>query len=183
MSVKERILEAGVSILHEQGIAGITGPRVAREAGVSQSHLTYYFPTRDKLLMAIANRSVDTLIGLFEAADVGNLESPFQRTSLSPLLISQTRVMAGLLVAADTDPELRSALNELVMGFRVRLAKFLPRFGIEPTENNVLMMHANLVGLAVMNFARQTEDSIKDFMVGMQNVVTLLHKDSNATKE
>ena len=58
MSVKERLLEAGVTLLREQGIAALTQPRIARQAGVSQSHLTYYFPTRNVLLLAIAEHSI-----------------------------------------------------------------------------------------------------------------------------
>lgn len=183
MSVKERILEAGVEVLHEQGIANLTGPRVARAAGVSQSHLTYYFPTRDQLLMAIANRSIDTLFGLFEAANLGTVAEPFLQTSISPSLISQTRVMAGLLVAADADPELRGALNQLVMGFRERLALMLPKFGVTMTPENVLMVHAGLVGLAVMNFARQSPDSVNDFVKGMNSIIKLLQTENNTAEE
>ena len=40
---KNRFFEV-VTLLHEQGLAALTQPRIAKAAGVSQSHLTYYFP-------------------------------------------------------------------------------------------------------------------------------------------
>ena len=58
MSVKESILEAGIALLESKGIAALTQPQVASAAGIKQSHLTYYFPTRTDLLTAIADRWV-----------------------------------------------------------------------------------------------------------------------------
>lgn len=51
--VRDRLLAAALALLREQGLTGLTQPRVAKAAGVSQSHLTYYFPTRADLLRAV----------------------------------------------------------------------------------------------------------------------------------
>ena len=53
--VRERILDAGVRLLREAGIRALSGSQVARHAGLSQSHLTYYFPRRTDLLVALAS--------------------------------------------------------------------------------------------------------------------------------
>jgi AcrR family transcriptional regulator len=50
---RKEILGAGVTILREQGLAGLTQPRVAAKTGLRQSHLTYYYPTRADLLTAV----------------------------------------------------------------------------------------------------------------------------------
>lgn len=58
MNVKDSILIAGMTLLKEKGIAALTQPQVAKAAGVKQSHLTYYFPTRTDLLLGIAEHTI-----------------------------------------------------------------------------------------------------------------------------
>ena len=41
------------------GSSGFKQPRVAAEAGLRQSHLTYYFPTRADLLAGVARAAVE----------------------------------------------------------------------------------------------------------------------------
>ena len=50
MNVKDAILDASVALLKDKGIAALTQPQVAKAAGIKQSHLTYYFPTREDLV-------------------------------------------------------------------------------------------------------------------------------------
>ena len=40
VNVKEAILVAGQELLRESGVAALTQPKVARAAGIKQSHLT-----------------------------------------------------------------------------------------------------------------------------------------------
>src|SRR5204862_155958 len=63
MDVRSRILEAALGLLAESGAHELTQPRVARAAGVRQSHLTYYFPTRAALMQAVARHSIERLAG------------------------------------------------------------------------------------------------------------------------
>src|SRR4051812_50116493 len=63
MDVRERILEAALKLLAESGAHELTQPRVARAAGVRQSHLTYYFRTRADLLQELARYSIGKLAG------------------------------------------------------------------------------------------------------------------------
>jgi AcrR family transcriptional regulator len=46
IDVRTRILEAALGLLAEHGVTELTQPKIAAAAGVRQSHLTYYFPTR-----------------------------------------------------------------------------------------------------------------------------------------
>ena len=61
MDVRARILEAALRLLAERGAHELTQPRVAKAAGVRQSHLTYYFPTRGELLQELARYSIEKL--------------------------------------------------------------------------------------------------------------------------
>src|SRR6266511_2817558 len=68
--VRDRILDSALLAMREGGIRRLTQPEVAARAGVRQSHLTYYFPTRDDLLEASAERFVDSLAaGIGRAVD------------------------------------------------------------------------------------------------------------------
>lgn len=63
LDLRTRILEAALRVVESQGIAALTQPKVAVEAGIRQSHLTYYFPRRSDLFFElfefIHSRKVD----------------------------------------------------------------------------------------------------------------------------
>ncbi|MGZ3723652.1 MAG: TetR family transcriptional regulator, partial [Bdellovibrionales bacterium] len=53
-NVREKILKTAVALLGECGIRKLAQPQIAKSAGVPQGHMTYYFPTRSHLLIAVA---------------------------------------------------------------------------------------------------------------------------------
>ena len=59
-STRERILDTALALLKELGYDKLTQPQVAKAAGITQGHLTYYFPTRSNLLLALAEHSLRT---------------------------------------------------------------------------------------------------------------------------
>jgi AcrR family transcriptional regulator len=56
-AIRRRILEAALDLVTTEGVAALTQPRVARLAGVRQSHLTYYFPRKSDLFLALFEAS------------------------------------------------------------------------------------------------------------------------------
>ncbi|MPZ57575.1 MAG: TetR family transcriptional regulator [Rhizobiales bacterium] len=44
--VRERVRTAAITLVREQGLPRLAQSLVAKAAGVSQSHLTHYFPKR-----------------------------------------------------------------------------------------------------------------------------------------
>jgi AcrR family transcriptional regulator len=52
-NIRERILQAALGIIRTQGVKALTQPRIAKLAGVRQSHLTYYFPRKADLFLAL----------------------------------------------------------------------------------------------------------------------------------
>ncbi|MFO0626124.1 MAG: TetR family transcriptional regulator [Polyangiales bacterium] len=119
--VRERILDAGVRLLREAGIRALSGAQVAKSAGLSQSHLTYYFPRRTDLLVAVGRHSLGTVLAQLRGF-FGASEMPLQDQTvrdrvlmlLRPLLEdrARTRMMLGLLVESEDDPALRTVLRE-----------------------------------------------------------------------
>jgi AcrR family transcriptional regulator len=51
--MRERILDAAVRVLHDDGALGFTTTRVAEEAGISVGSLYQYFPNKHALVVAI----------------------------------------------------------------------------------------------------------------------------------
>ena len=61
IETRRRILEAAVTVLRDRGHSGFTIPRVAAAAGLYQGNVTYYYPTRVDMLVAL----VDHIVGVY----------------------------------------------------------------------------------------------------------------------
>jgi len=59
-SARDRILEAAERVITEVGAARLTLDGVAQAAGVSKGGLLYHFPSKESLLVALAQRYVET---------------------------------------------------------------------------------------------------------------------------
>jgi AcrR family transcriptional regulator len=53
---REQIVEAAVAIIAEQGLDRLSLSRIEERAGMSRGQLTYYFPTREDILLAVFDR-------------------------------------------------------------------------------------------------------------------------------
>src|SRR2546425_10303971 len=106
MDVRDRILEAALGLLAESGAHELTQPRVSKAAGVRQSHLTYYFPTRADLLQEGARYSIEKLAGQLAHARVHSPSQVAQGIAAGSSDKRIVPVMLGLVTAADRDPAL-----------------------------------------------------------------------------
>jgi len=182
LNVKESILNAGISLLSDRGITALTQPQVAKAAGIKQSHLTYYFPTRADLLLGIAEESIRTTKMKLAAS----LDKKPQRATLAntvpKVMISglPPRVMLGLIVAADTDPDIRKPLRKLIKYTRSQIQALLTKAGLDAGADTVLLFHAAVVGLAVMHQAQMNSDSSRDIRRGIEAILNLLAPESKA---
>jgi len=172
--VRTRILQAAVGLLAEHGVSQLTQPKVARAAGVRQSHLTYYFPTRADLLLAVAAHSMDALTsGMANAARDGSLT----RETLAPALAAavsdkrRARVMLGLVVTSDEDAALRARFRELVGVIRARIGALFAQIGVAVDADTLAACHSMMVGAAVLNLARDDASSRQELQAVAQLVV------------
>ena len=176
VDVKASVLGAGSKLLKEHGIAALTQPRVARAAGVKQSHLTYYFPKRSDLLLGIAAHVIDeTMSALSSRLETAPPQAAFAET-IGAMMIEgiPPRIMIGLIVAADEEPTLRVPLRELIGGVRKRIEEMLDRVGMAQTGKAARILHATVVGLAIMHHAQHTAASATDVREGLADVIDLL---------
>jgi AcrR family transcriptional regulator len=150
------IVEAALEVIGETGPAGFTQPRVAARAGLRQSHLTYYFPTRDDLLVAVAEEAVRRRVDLLRAAqeDAGSVDE--QVTALVRILTSpaQTRILLALTQAADRNEAVRSAFGGLTSGVGPLSAQLLAAAGADADPATVALLQATSAGIAVLALAR-----------------------------
>jgi AcrR family transcriptional regulator len=152
-SVRERILEAALAILREDGIHEVSQVQVARRAGVRQSHLTYYFPRRHDLVSAVTERVADGIAG---SARPGLAESEADdvATMLPRLLetIAQRehmRMFLGALAESDRDPEVQAILLRQTERVVATLAAAL---GGENATERARLVLASLWGLGLYAF-------------------------------
>jgi len=155
-SVRERILEAALGLLAESGAHELTQPRVAKAAGVRQSHLTYYFPTRGELLQEVARYSIEKLAGELAHGRPGSLPEAIAAGAADK---RRSRVMLGLVTAADRDPKIRQRMRKFVAELRARMTPVLGAAGLATDDESVAFFHAVIVGCAVLQIARDNAEA------------------------
>src|SRR5581483_7363530 len=156
MQVRSRILDAALGLLAESGAHELTQPRVARAAGVRQSHLTYYFPTRAELMQAVARHAIERLATDLAAA---HRRSPSQTAAAIAAASSDkriARVMLGLVAAADRDAAIRRQFGRFVVEMRRLMAPALAAGGLRAEPACVAFFHSVVVGCAVLQLARDS---------------------------
>lgn len=156
LSVRDRILEAALSLLAESGAHELTQPRVAKAAGVRQSHLTYYFPTRGELLQEVARYSIEKL-----AADLahGRPADVPEAIAVGAADKRRSRIMLGLVAAADRDPKIKQRMRKFVDELRARMTPVLGAAGLATDPESVAFFHSVIVGCAVLQIARDNAEA------------------------
>jgi AcrR family transcriptional regulator len=157
---RQHIIEAGLATLREYGYSGFTQPRVASRAGLRQSHLTYYYPTRADLLAAVARAAIDGQLAAVDTAlKLGSSPEAVAGAIAKVAARHQnTRVIMALAQAADEEPRLRALFRELADGIVLRAGRFLKALSPGATETDARLLHALAVGLAMLDLATGRTD-------------------------
>ena len=163
--VRERLLEAALQVLASEGIHALTQVRVADRAGLRQSHLTYYFPTRTELLQAIVVHVAGEGPGMVKG-DTDSL--PPTLSALKAHLgdritdVRMARVMLALTTASDEDPSLKRWMVEFDEQMRDMFGALLASMGYQCSPLEIALFHATMVGTAVLHSSEGTEDSARE---------------------
>ena len=171
---KEDIIEAGLATLREHGFIGFTQPRVAQRAGLRQSHLTYYFPTRLDLLTAVARAAIDRQLGAADKVFGGTSRQAARAMSKTVVRHEDTRVMMALAQAADQEAPLQDLFRELADAIVGQSGQFLKSLNNESTVEDARLLHALLVGLAVVDLATGRPDGAKRTNAVLDRALALL---------
>jgi AcrR family transcriptional regulator len=173
---RQDIINAGLAVLCESGFSGFTQPRVAAEAGLRQSHLTYYFPTRVDLLAGVARAAIERQLG--EVDSILGASSPRAAANVIASVAvrhENTRVIMALAQAADQEP-LRELFRELADGIILRAGKLLGNLNIAPTDEHCYLLHALSVGMAVIDLATARKDGERRAAHTLETVLALMTK-------
>ncbi len=132
----ERILEAAARLFDEVGYAATTTNRIADVAGISIGSLYQYFPNKDALLVALADRHVaDAATRLGAVAAALRIEDPplevvvgtFVRAAVE---LNDSDRLHGLLAhTAPRTPSLEARLELLLAGVAEEVRLHLVRLG------------------------------------------------------
>ena len=58
---REQIVRAAVSIIAEQGLQNLSLSEIEKKAGMSRGQLTYYFPAKEDILLAVFDRLIQQM--------------------------------------------------------------------------------------------------------------------------
>jgi AcrR family transcriptional regulator len=174
---RQNIIEAGLATLREHGYTGFTQPRVASRAGLRQSHLTYYYPTRVDLLAAVGRAAIDGQLAAVDAV-LDGLSPEKMAAAIATVAIrhENTRVMMALAQAADQEPQLRALFRELADGIVRRAGRFLTALNPTATETDARLLHSLSVGLAVVDLATGRTDGKRRATAVLEAALAMIAK-------
>jgi AcrR family transcriptional regulator len=58
---REQIVEAAMAVIAEQGIQKLSLSKIEKKVGMARGHLTYYFPTKEDILLAVFDRMLQRM--------------------------------------------------------------------------------------------------------------------------
>lgn len=111
-STKQRILDSALDIVEEQGVRALTQPRIAKAAGLRQSHITYYFPRKADLLIALLEASHERASRRKEAdQDETGLGAAMDLLKVLMLDRDRMRFFLRIVLEAGDEPALREIVS------------------------------------------------------------------------
>jgi AcrR family transcriptional regulator len=161
-STRERILEAALAALRDEGIAGISARAIARHGGFNQALIFYHYGSVDALLVAVARseserrsalyaealQDVDSLAGLVAVAKRLHDEA-FQAGTVAAL----TQMLAGAVGGEALAQGVRDAFEPwtALVGETIdRLLDGTPYAGLLPAADLTTAVAAMFLGIELL---------------------------------
>lgn len=151
--VRERILDAAVRVLSRDGAKSLAQPQIAREAGVPQGHLTYYFPKKIDLVRGVAAHMQQLIL-----QELGPMLAKHTGATMREKFVAiatrlaknrgRTRILLALLVEMEHDQQLHGELADNVGGLRALFASLMER---DPSDPDVDLALAAAWGLGIQH--------------------------------
>src|SRR5579884_3965575 len=187
MGIRDRILDAAVTVLRERGQAAATTKEIARVAGCSEGSLYTYFATKEQLLQAVMAERLPPFIPLLHAllARAGEDTLEEHLVEVARLAVPFYAEMMPLAATALATPDLVAGLrrqnlgphraNESVVSY-LRLEQRLGRIraGVSLEAAASLLLGACLQRALNRQFAPQEPDAGADDRFVTDLVATLL---------
>ena len=155
---RERVLEAGLETLLEEGYAGLTYTKVAERAGENKSLISYYFNSKQGLVGAVAElvgeritrQVLEEIRGTTEVEDL----TEGLVNGLWNVMDEDTRVARlyfDLSAVSVIDDQVRLALREVKGRWRTVIAQYLSNARVpdDQIEAASIYLLAGIQGLAI----------------------------------
>ncbi|UWM48224.1 TetR family transcriptional regulator [Streptomyces carpaticus] len=127
---RDRIIDATLDLIAEEGIARVSHRRIAARAGVPLGSMTYHFDGMDQLLREAFGRFTDRMVALFDAHLSGPADPAQARAAVAGLVHAMSDGPARDLVLtqelytlATRRPEYRVLTHEWMRRSRTHLEK------------------------------------------------------------
>lgn len=155
---RERVLDAAMEVLLEEGYAGLTYAKVAVRAGENKSLISYYFGSKQGLVAAVADRigeliTVEVLTKLRDVDSVENITGGLVAGVWKVMDDDQrvARLYFDLSAASVVDDRIREALHEVKDRWRQVISGYLATAGVPESEVPPLstFLMAGVSGLAI----------------------------------
>ncbi|MDJ0865933.1 MAG: TetR/AcrR family transcriptional regulator [Myxococcota bacterium] len=151
---RREIARALYACMRQQGYARTTLKDIAARAGMSPSHVGYYFENQAAILEYYGERVCEQNLGALPDLDAGDFEALLERIAAFCFEAGQTspgllRVIQELTGLAVHDPRLRAIKSRHTVAWRGYLEELFrraPRLRL-PAREAALQAHALLVGL------------------------------------
>jgi AcrR family transcriptional regulator len=159
---RQTLLDAAIQVLGEHGMRALTHRAVDAEAGVTAGSAANYFPTRESLLEAIADRVSAMERGHFDEiaaevcpatpAELGRALAGFARDVTSGRR-ALTLARYAILVEAGHNAKIRRQLAETGSRVNAWFANWLRLIGSGDTDHDVHVLGNYLTGLMLHQLA------------------------------
>ncbi|WP_240686902.1 TetR/AcrR family transcriptional regulator [Amycolatopsis suaedae] len=162
MSTRDDILRAALTVVGEQGVAGLTNRRIAAAAGVSLGSLTYHFASQTELLreamLRFAEQEAAQLTALAEAhrAEGLGLEEVARLVErvIEQLPFGTNEIAAlELYLHAGRDGGLRESARRCFAGYDELATTVLTALGVPEPERTATQVVALIVGMQLRRLA------------------------------
>ena len=166
-SVRQRIVDAALELAQTVGVQGMSQARVAAAAGVRQSHLTYYFPTRADLIKATVYGIRDQMLDATKSAlqmhepSMEPLETLRQFCLREVCDLPKARLLLSLMVVVEEESSLHPWIDEFHLESLAHWQAIYHALGINASEEDVELFHTTFVGATLLGAQTGSEAALK----------------------
>ena len=175
---REALVQAAVRVVADKGLRGLTFRAVADEAGVNNTLIAHHFGSRDNLLAAALEWSVDRSIAGADLSEYASDTKAF-RIALFENVLSEPELAAfqyEMILEARRRPELQPVVRDLYRKYIDKIAAGRLRDGEPVSDGLDLALFASLDGLMLQYIcgaitADQVADAIDSLAIAVNGAI------------
>lgn len=172
-STRDKIIDAAMSIVREQGVAKLTLDEAAKCAGLSKGGVLYHFKTKDALIRGVVELLINQCDSIQQSYYDREPEGPYRwvravvRTGFDPNGPASDKLASALLASIAVNPELVAPLQAQYDKWIARIATDSP----DPLRAGLICMAMDghyfekILGLDLCDETKR--EQMKNYMLDM----------------